>query len=118
MTDRAPPRLVILESPYAGNIDVHLSYARACLRDSLQRNEAPRVPPAIHPAGRSRRFKPARTRARHCRRPRLVVSRPRFHRLHRRRNHHGYPLHAPLITTSGHTVLGSGLPRPTASSPA
>lgn len=34
-------RRVILESPYAGNIECNVLYARACLRDSLRRGEAP-----------------------------------------------------------------------------
>ena len=34
-------RLVILESPYAGDIERNEKYARACLRDSLMRGEAP-----------------------------------------------------------------------------
>lgn len=34
-------RLVILESPYAGDVERNVAYARACLADSLQRNEAP-----------------------------------------------------------------------------
>lgn len=32
---------VILESPYAGNVERNVAYARACLRDSLLRGEAP-----------------------------------------------------------------------------
>ena len=32
---------VILESPYAGDIAHNVAYARACVRDSLLRNEAP-----------------------------------------------------------------------------
>lgn len=32
---------VILESPYAGDIERNVAYARACLRDSLLRGEAP-----------------------------------------------------------------------------
>lgn len=32
---------VILESPYAGNIELNERYARACLRDCLLRDEAP-----------------------------------------------------------------------------
>jgi hypothetical protein len=32
---------VILESPYAGNVSLHLRYLRACMRDSLLRDEAP-----------------------------------------------------------------------------
>ncbi len=34
-------RRVILESPYAGDIERNVKYARACLRDSLLRGEAP-----------------------------------------------------------------------------
>lgn len=32
---------VIVESPYAGNIEENVRYARACLRDCLMRGEAP-----------------------------------------------------------------------------
>lgn len=34
-------RRVILESPYAGAVERNVAYARACLRDSLLRGEAP-----------------------------------------------------------------------------
>lgn len=34
-------KLVILESPYAGNVKKNVAYARACVRDSLLRGEAP-----------------------------------------------------------------------------
>lgn len=34
-------RLVILESPYAGDIEANTAYARLCVRDSLERGEAP-----------------------------------------------------------------------------
>lgn len=34
-------RLVYLESPYAGDVEANVAYARACLRDSLARGEAP-----------------------------------------------------------------------------
>ncbi len=34
-------RLVILESPFAGDVDANVAYARSCVRDSLQRGEAP-----------------------------------------------------------------------------
>ena len=34
-------KLVIIESPYSGNVGRNVRYARACLRDSLQREEAP-----------------------------------------------------------------------------
>lgn len=34
-------RLVIIESPYAGDIDKNVKYCRACVRDSLLRGEAP-----------------------------------------------------------------------------
>lgn len=32
---------VVIESPYAGDIDRNVAYARRCLRDSLSRGEAP-----------------------------------------------------------------------------
>jgi hypothetical protein len=32
---------VIIESPYAGDVERNLIYARECLRDSLSRGEAP-----------------------------------------------------------------------------
>jgi hypothetical protein len=34
-------RIVILESPYAGDVPRHVGYARACVADSLRRGEAP-----------------------------------------------------------------------------
>ena len=34
-------KLVIVESPYAGDVDTNIKYARACVRDSLLRGEAP-----------------------------------------------------------------------------
>ena len=34
-------RLVIIESPYAGDVENNERYARACLHDSLMRGEAP-----------------------------------------------------------------------------
>jgi len=34
-------RLVVMASPYAGDIEGNLEYARLCLRDSLLRGEAP-----------------------------------------------------------------------------
>ena len=33
--------LVLLESPYKGNIEKNLEYARACMRDCFMRGEAP-----------------------------------------------------------------------------
>lgn len=39
MSDRA--LLVIIESPYAGNIERNIAYARAAVRDSVLRGEAP-----------------------------------------------------------------------------
>jgi len=33
--------IVILESPYAGDIERNIKYARACLRDCLMRGESP-----------------------------------------------------------------------------
>ena len=34
-------KLVILESPYAGDVNRNVRYARACVRDSLKRGESP-----------------------------------------------------------------------------
>lgn len=34
-------KLVILESPYAGDVEANVAYARRALRDSLARGEAP-----------------------------------------------------------------------------
>ena len=34
-------RLVIIESPYAGDVEANVTYARAALADSLRRGEAP-----------------------------------------------------------------------------
>lgn len=34
-------RRVILESPYAGDVEKNTAYARSCVRDSLSRGEAP-----------------------------------------------------------------------------
>jgi hypothetical protein len=34
-------RLVIVESPFAGNVEENIAYARLCVRDSLLRGEAP-----------------------------------------------------------------------------
>ncbi len=40
-TRMTPDRLVILESPYAGEVTTNEDYARDCMRDSLLRGEAP-----------------------------------------------------------------------------
>lgn len=37
----APMRLVIIESPCAGDVEANTAYARAAVRDSLNRGEAP-----------------------------------------------------------------------------
>src|SRR5689334_17183127 len=34
-------RLVIIENPYAGDVERNVDYARRCVRDSLARGEAP-----------------------------------------------------------------------------
>jgi hypothetical protein len=34
-------RLVIIESPYAGDVEANVAYARRCVRHSLLRGEAP-----------------------------------------------------------------------------
>lgn len=41
-------KLVIIESPYAGDVDANIRYLRACLRDSLRRGEAPFASHAIY----------------------------------------------------------------------
>lgn len=41
MTQNSPYLLVILESPYAGDVETNLTYARACVADSLSHGEAP-----------------------------------------------------------------------------
>ncbi len=33
--------LVMIESPYAGDVETNIKFARACMRDSLDRGEAP-----------------------------------------------------------------------------
>ncbi len=33
--------LVLIESPFAGDVDTNIKYARACMRDSLDRGEFP-----------------------------------------------------------------------------
>ena len=35
------PRLVLVESPFAGDVERNVRYARACVRDCLLRNEYP-----------------------------------------------------------------------------
>ena len=41
-TDRdATMTLVVIESPYAGDVERNVAYAKACMRDSLERGEAP-----------------------------------------------------------------------------
>lgn len=42
-------RLVIVESPYAGDVAANVEYARACLRDSLARGEAPIASHLLYP---------------------------------------------------------------------
>lgn len=34
-------KLVVIESPYAGDIEANVEYAQKCVRDSLERGEAP-----------------------------------------------------------------------------
>jgi len=41
-------KLVLIESPYAGNVERNLRYARAALRDSLRRGEAPLASHALY----------------------------------------------------------------------
>jgi len=41
-------RLVYLESPYAGDVERNLQYARACMADCLARGDAPFVSHALY----------------------------------------------------------------------
>jgi hypothetical protein len=36
-----PMKLVVIESPYAGDVEANMAYARECVLDCLRRNEAP-----------------------------------------------------------------------------
>lgn len=42
-------RLVIIESPYAGDIEANTAYARAAMRDSLERGEYPIASHLLYP---------------------------------------------------------------------
>lgn len=42
-------KLVIIESPYAGDIEANTEYARKCMRDSLERGEAPLASHLLYP---------------------------------------------------------------------
>lgn len=42
-------KLVIIESPYAGDIEGNTTYARQCVRDSLERGEAPIASHLLYP---------------------------------------------------------------------
>lgn len=42
-------KLVIIESPYAGDIEANTIYARKCLMDSLRRGEAPLASHLLYP---------------------------------------------------------------------
>lgn len=41
MSEKKEMPLVLIESPYAGDLETNITYARACMRDSLLRGEAP-----------------------------------------------------------------------------
>ena len=40
--------LVVIESPFAGDVERNINYARACMRDSLSRGEAPFAPHLLY----------------------------------------------------------------------
>ncbi|MBB2957004.1 hypothetical protein [Pseudoclavibacter helvolus] len=42
------PRLVVIESPFAGDVAANIDYARAAVRDSLMRGEAPIASHLLH----------------------------------------------------------------------
>ena len=41
-------RLVVIESPYAGDVELNLRYLRACMADCLRRGEAPFASHALY----------------------------------------------------------------------
>lgn len=41
-------KLVIIESPFAGDVELNLRYLRACMRDCLLRGEAPYASHALY----------------------------------------------------------------------
>jgi hypothetical protein len=41
-------KLVLIESPYAGDVSRNRNYALACMRDSLRRGEAPFAPHLLY----------------------------------------------------------------------
>ena len=41
-------RLVVIESPYAGDVERNLRYLRACMKDCLKRGEAPYASHALY----------------------------------------------------------------------
>lgn len=45
---KPPADLVIIETPYSGNVEANTAYARACLLDSLRRGEAPIASHLLH----------------------------------------------------------------------
>lgn len=42
-------RLVVIESPLAGDVDLNTRYVRACMLDCLERGEAPFASHALYP---------------------------------------------------------------------
>ncbi|QWK79070.1 DUF7768 domain-containing protein [Ochrobactrum sp. BTU1] len=45
---KQPSDLVIIETPYSGDVEANTAYARACLLDSLRRGEAPIASHLLH----------------------------------------------------------------------
>lgn len=45
---KEPADLIIIETPYSGDVDGNIAYARACLLDSLRRGEAPIASHLLH----------------------------------------------------------------------
>lgn len=41
MTNKVVAKPVVLETPFAGNVEANIRYARKCMHDMLQRGEAP-----------------------------------------------------------------------------
>lgn len=49
MAAYSPPQRVFIVSPYAGDVEANKAYARACVRDSISRGEAPFAPHLMYP---------------------------------------------------------------------
>lgn len=42
-------KLVVIESPYAGDVEANVAYAKECMKDSLRKGEAPIASHLLYP---------------------------------------------------------------------